>query len=144
MSRTLPRTLVSLAIFAFLIFYSAQKYLAAAPAGLNLTYILSVLVLVGLTAVIPLVLTLLVAPRVPAMPLRLALSAGLPLVLSAAGLFVYWIGFLSPNFGVPLEAVMPRAIFPGVSLAALMVLFTVTTPRAHADPAPSQAKPAGA
>lgn len=133
MTRNLPNLVVSILIVGFLIFYSGQKYLAAAPASFNLTYVISVVLLVALTALIPVAITCFATRIVPGKVGKLVTAAVLPLALAAAGFWVYWAAFLNPSYGVPLEVVMPRALFPGVTLGGLMVARVLVNPSSGAD-----------
>ncbi len=121
---------IALALTAvFLVFYSAQKYLAAAPAGLNTGYILSVAIIVLLTAIIPLIAAGLISRALPAGAASIGAAAILPVIFAALGFTLYWIVYLQPSFGVPLEIVLPRALFPGVTLGALLAVLRLTASR---------------
>lgn len=126
MTRNLPKLAVSILIVGFLVFYSGQKYLAAAPATFNLTYVISVIVLVALTALIPLAIAAVAMRVMPGKALKLVSAAILPLAAAGAGFWIYWAVYLNPAFGVPMEVVMPRAVFPGVSLGVLMGAHVLT------------------
>lgn len=120
MTRTPAQLAVSYALVGFILFYSAQKYLAAAPAGFVPAYVTSVVILVALTALLPLVISWIATRLFQSKSLRITAALVLPLVLSAAGFTLYWAVYLNPAFSVPLGAVLPRAVFPGVGLGILL------------------------
>ena len=120
MTRTPAQFAVSVALVGFILFYSAQKYLAAAPAGFVPAYVTSVVILVALTALLPLAVSWACTRLFGSKPLRVTAALLLPLLLSAAGFTLYWAVYLNPAFGVPLDVVLPRAIFPGVGLGILL------------------------
>jgi hypothetical protein len=123
----------------FLVFYSAQKYLAAAPAGLNTGYILSVAIIVCLTAIIPLVAAGLISRSLPTGAPSIGAAAILPVVFAALGFTLYWAAYLQPSFGVPLDIVLPRALFPGLTLGALLAVLRLTATSAAQTRAPHAA-----
>lgn len=138
MTRNPPQALVAVLIVGFLIFYTAQKYLAAAPEGFVPAYVISVALLVGLTALLPLAMSALAIRVLPGRALKFISAAALPLALSAGGFTLYWAAFLAPNFGIGLEVVLPRAVFPGISLGVLLIAYVFAhRPVASEMPGPS-------
>jgi ABC-type sugar transport system permease subunit len=129
-----PLRLIALVLIAgFLIFYTAQKYLAAAPAVFSPAYTLSTAIIVLLTALLPLAAAWLISKTMPGRALSLGAAAILPVILAALGLTLYWAVYLKPSFGVPLELVLPRALFPGVSLGVLLVALRLSAPAGRTD-----------
>lgn len=111
-----------LGFWIFLIIYGAVKYLAVPEMMFQLPYILTTLLLIFLTAVIPYIIGFWAVRKTDGVG-RYAAALATALGLGALGLAIYFYLFIAPNApGMAVTAVLPRAIIPGLILAAVLVL----------------------
>ena len=112
--------LVGWIIFVF--YYFAAKYFVGGFTGFSVVYLLSVLVLVALTAAVPFYGTKWFLKRTSG-AMRLANALILPSASAAVGLSVYFLIFIAPNYpNIELVGILHRAIEPGVIVTILMLI----------------------
>ena len=121
----MARALFYLALAIFLIAYSAQKYLAVPQESFSLQYTYMTGLVILFTAILPLVLTGLISSRLKGL-MAIAVAFFLPGILSAAGYASYWYLFITqiaPD--VPIDAVVPRALTPGIAMGVILGAYKV-------------------
>ena len=112
-----------LAFLVFLTIYAIMKYQAVPSQMGQSAYIMTTLILVTLTAVLPYVLGLFASAKIKQGQGFIA-AAIIPFVLSAMGLSVYFFVFIQPVAPtMSVTQVLPRAIVPGLFLSALVVFW---------------------
>lgn len=108
---------------AFLIYFTAAKYLAAFS-GWNLAYAIQVGIIVVLTALIPFYATKWLANLTPIAKLFKII---MPSLLAVAGYTGFFFVFIQPNFPeATLAAVAVRGLFPGLVISFILLLPEIT------------------
>ena len=117
------RAIVILAIAVFLVGYTLQKYLAAAPPTFVPDYLRIVLVIVFITAIIPIALMWPAGGFIKSLPIFVAFTVVGSIGLSALAFAAFWYFVVShyPN-APPLSELVPRGIAPGSFIAAILIL----------------------
>lgn len=124
------KNLPLMAFFLFLVFYSFQKYTAVPQTSFNPDYTINVAIIVAFTAVLPWFITRIKMRFTSGLMQMLAILLA-PVAISAIGFAVYYYVFIAPNFpDVPITAVLPRSLFPGMTISAILLLSLVTGRRA--------------
>ena len=106
----------------FLAIYSYIKYTAMPNLMGSSQYILTTMLVVLLTAIIPYIVTYILTRKGGS--LGQYMTAGLlPLLLCAAGLATYFYLFIAPNApGMSVTEVLPRAVVPGLVMGVILLL----------------------
>ncbi len=106
----------------FLIYYFAAKYFVAGFTGFSVGYLVSVLILVTLTAIIPFYTARWLAGKLTGAA-RVAAILLLPVLLTMAGLSVFFVTFIAPNFeAIKLPDIIHRAFEPGIAITVLLLV----------------------
>lgn len=106
----------------FLIYYFASKYFVGGFTGFSVGYLVSVVILVTLTGIIPFYAAKWLTGKT-AGPAQIAAIFALPVMLTAAGLSIFFLLFIQPNFEtIKLPAIIHRAIEPGVAITVLLLI----------------------
>lgn len=136
------RMLSAAAALLFLIGYSAQKYLAAAPPVFVPAYAQTVVLIVFITAIIPFALAWAAGRPFRSLPVFAAVTGAIAVGASAGAFALYWYFTVSqyPN-APPVLELARRGLTPGLFIAAILVLDRLLTRRGDGD-AGSTATPA--
>lgn len=111
----------------FLFYYFSAKYFVGGFTGFSINYLVSVIILVLLTAVAPYYLSLWLINKSTAY-VKIVVSLIAPLTLTSAGLSLYFVGFIAPNFeNIALKSILHRAIEPGIAITVLMLIPVVAS-----------------
>ncbi len=106
----------------FLFYYFSAKYFVGGFTGFSINYLVSVIILVLLTAVAPYYLSFWLINKSKAY-VKIIASLIAPLTLTSAGLSLYFVGFIAPNFeNIALKNILHRAIEPGIAITVLMLV----------------------
>ena len=106
----------------FLVYYFAAKYFVGGFTGFSVNYLVSVIVLVLLTAVFPYYASRWLASKLSGAG-NVAARLVLPLSLVAGGLSLFFVVFIAPNFPtIELAKILYRAIEPAVAISVLLFL----------------------
>ena len=117
------KNLPYLAFTAFLAIYGYFKYQAVPSQMGQSTYIITTIILVTLTAVLPYIIGLWATAKFRAGHPYLR-AAVVPFLLSALGLALYFYLFIqpaAPNMSV--TKILPRSVIPGLCLSTLVVFW---------------------
>lgn len=107
--------------WVFVLYYAGTKYLAGYQ-GWNLGYAIQVGLIVTLTSLIPYYLTATMV-KVFNPSRRIVALVLMPVMLALSGYAAFYLVFIQPNFpNVTMSQVVPRGIFPGVIISALLLL----------------------
>ena len=117
---------VKLAYGVFLILFAAFKYLSAAPSTFNVGYLVSVVVLVVLTGVLPFVLASFIAGKAEGSVASWVTALGVAVIACCAGYAGYFKLFIEPqNLEVSMWDVAFRGIYAGSIQGILAALYSV-------------------
>lgn len=106
----------------FIFYYFSAKYFVGGFTGFSVGYLVSVVILVMLTAVIPFYTAKWLTQRTPGMP-AFATALILPIALTAVGLSLYFVVFIAPNYpSITLPGIIHRAIEPGIAISILLLI----------------------
>lgn len=106
----------------FLFYYFAAKYFVGGFTGFSVNYLVSVIILVLLTAVVPFYISQWLT-RSSQANLKIIAALVAPVALTMLGLSLYFIAFIAPNFpNITLPSILHRAIEPAIAISALMVI----------------------
>lgn len=106
----------------FIFYYFTAKYFVGGFTGFSIAYLISVVVLVGLTAAAPFYGVKWLLERTSG-SMRFISALLLPSALAAAGLSLYFLIFIAPNYpNIELPGILHRAIEPGVAITILMLI----------------------
>lgn len=106
----------------FLFYYFAAKYFVGGFTGFSINYLVSVIVLVLLTAVVPFYVSQWLT-RGSQANLKIIAALVAPVALTMLGLSLYFVAFIAPNFpNITLTSILHRAIEPAIAISALMVI----------------------
>ncbi|MBX7527234.1 hypothetical protein [Qipengyuania vesicularis] len=120
----MTRSHASIAYLVFLALFAAFKYFSAAPAAFSAGYLVSVIVLVLLTGVIPYFLARFAAGRAGGTAGRWVAALAVALLACCAGYAGYFKLFIEPqNLGVSMGEVALRGIYAGTIQGVLAALY---------------------
>ena len=106
----------------FLLIYSYMKYTAMPNLMGSMQYLLTTVLVVLLTAIIPYIVSFILTRKGSSLKQYMT-AAFLPLLLCTTGLAVYFYLFIAPNApGMVVTQVLPRAIVPGLVMGAILIL----------------------
>ena len=106
----------------FLFYYFAAKYFVGGFTGFSITYLVSVIILVLLTAVVPFYISQWLT-RSSKANLKIIAALVAPIGLTMLGLSLYFVAFIAPNFpNITLPSILHRAIEPAIAISVLMVI----------------------
>lgn len=106
----------------FLFYYFAAKYFVGGFTGFSINYLVSVIILVLLTAIIPFYVSRWLLEKLSGNA-KIIASLVAPISLTAGGLSLYFVAFIAPNFpNIVLPNILHRAIEPGVAITVLMLI----------------------
>jgi hypothetical protein len=105
----------------FLTYYTYLKYFSGFDTW-NAEYALQVAILVVVTAIIPYYVARWITLKQVEIK-RLVIELMLPVILCAIGYTLFYYTRVKPNFpDVTLEQVMPRSLFPGISISLILLM----------------------
>jgi hypothetical protein len=131
------RRWITIGLFvAFLIGYTAQKYLAAAPPTFVADYLRIVLFIAFITAVIPFAVMWPAGGLFKSFPLFAIFTLIGSVACSALAFAAFWYFTVShyPN-APPVTELIPRGIAPGLFIAAILILNRWLSQRSQRDAA---------
>lgn len=106
----------------FIFYYFSAKYFVGGFTGFSVGYLVSVAILVMLTAVIPFYTAKWLTQRTPGMT-AFATALILPIALTAVGLSLYFVVFIAPNYpSITLPGIIHRALEPGIAISILLLI----------------------
>lgn len=106
----------------FLIYYSAAKYFVGGFTGFSVPYLISVLVLVALTAAVPFYAARWLTNKLDDAA-RVAAILLVPTVLTCAGLSLYFLLYIAPSYpNIQLPNIIHRAFEPGIAISLLLLI----------------------
>ena len=119
----------------FIFYYFTAKYFVGGFTGFSVAYLISVLVLVVLTAAVPFYGVKWLLERSSG-ALKALIALALPTALAVAGLSVYFLIFIAPNYpNIELPGILYRAIEPGIAVTVLMLIPIIGELFAKTEPA---------
>lgn len=111
----------------FLFYYFSAKYFVGGFTGFSVNYLLSVIILVALTAIVPFYLSSWIINRSDGY-VKIIASLVAPILLTGLGLSLYFVSFIAPNFAnITLPSILHRAIEPGLAITFLMLVPVVAS-----------------
>lgn len=106
----------------FIFYYFTAKYFVGGFTGFSVGYLISVIMLVMMTAVIPFYTAKWLVDKSEKLA-QFGFALLLPILLTGAGLSVYFVIFIAPNYpAITLPGILHRAIEPGVAISILLLV----------------------
>lgn len=104
----------------YFLYYFASKYFVGGFTGFSWDYLFSVIYVVGLTFIIPAMISRTALLKTDGI-IKLGVLLILPIGLTMLGLSTYFYFFIAPNYEtIKLPAIIYRAIEPGVVITVLL------------------------
>lgn len=106
----------------FLFYYCIAKYFVGGFTGFSIGYLISVIMLIALTAIIPFYATKWLLAKLEGWK-AFAIALALPVVFTMTGLSLYFVVFIAPNYpSITLSGILHRAVEPGVVITILLMI----------------------
>lgn len=106
----------------FLIYYFAAKYFVGGFTGFSVSYLVSVIILVALTAVVPYYAARWVSGKLEDAA-KIASVLLVPTVMTCVGLSLYFLLYIAPSYpNIQLPNIIHRAFEPGIAISLLLLI----------------------